>query len=182
MKRRVKDGLYAVTSCGETRYYFAEKFGSLVDLLAWMYTVRTERDRLPAISTPEARRLVQYSKKRTPIVRWDSESVFEPLEPEEYAFLWEEMQYRDQNCVHYALDYDQDRFRWSSWGGDGLTTLSAPMGQMLNAYRAALRDKNATQRYVNEKALSAELEKIVTLEPACPAQEQTPGGQSMDIR
>ena len=162
MTMSIRDGIYAITSDGETKHYTTENFGHLLDLLGLLHVVNTAKDRVPTIRTSEAKRLTLYSKKMVPISTRNSDRLFRSLDKEEYSTLMGELYGGTPKIAHYSLDYDQNQFCVLYWHGGSLKRWAAPMDQLLRAYRSSLRARNTRQQYVNTKALLNALQKIIT--------------------
>ena len=162
MTMSIRDGIYAITSDGETKHYTTENFGHLLDLLALLYVVNTAKDRVPTIRTSDAKRLTLYSKNMVPISTRNSDRLFQPLDKEEYSTLMGEFYGGNQRIAHYSLDYDHNQFCALYWHEGSLKRWAAPMDQLLRAYRSSLRARNTRQQYVNTKALLNVLQQIIT--------------------
>ena len=120
MMTSIRDGIYAITSDGETKHYTTENFGHLLDLLGLLYVVNTAKDRVLTIRTSEAKRLTLYSKKMVPISTRNSDRLFRPLDKEGYSTLMGELYGGNPKIAHYSLDYDQNQFCALYWHGGSL--------------------------------------------------------------
>jgi len=176
-------GIYAITSNEKTSYYQTENFGNLRQLLSLLREVHTAKDRVPSIRTGNAERLVLYSKNMLPICPSPYLRLFQPLEPDKYSELLRRFAVQDTDDSQVILDYDSNRFSFSSWGDEGPKTITGPLDGIVSAYSGALRKKNSRQTYINEKVLAAEMERICEVTPfeSVQNQEQTQG-MNMDIQ
>lgn len=172
--------IYAITSNEKASYYQTENFGNLRELLSLLREVHTAKDRVPTIRTGNAERLVLYSKSMLPICPSSYLRLFQPLEPEIYSELLHRFSEQDTDDRQVILDYDGNRFSFSTWEVDGPMTIRGPLDGIVSAYSGALRKKNSRQTYINEKVFIAEMDRICEVEPFGAEQdkEQT---QGMDL-
>jgi hypothetical protein len=148
--------IFAITSNEKTSYYQTENFGSLRQLLSLLREVHTAKDRVPSIRTGNAERLILYSKNMIPICPSLRLRLFQPLEPEHYSELLRRFPEQDTDDRQVILDYDGNRFAFSTWGDEGPTTISYPLDGIVSAYSGALCKKNSRQPISKKKVLAAE--------------------------
>ncbi len=173
--------IFAITSNQKTSYYQTENFGSLSQLLSLLREVHTAKERIPSIRTGNAERLVLYSKSMIPICPSLRLRLFQPLEPEKYSELLRQFPEQDTDDRQVILDYDSNHFAFSSWENDGPMTIHGPLDGVVSAYSGALRKKNSTQTYLNEKVFIAEMERICEAAPFGSAQDNEQA-QGMDMQ
>jgi hypothetical protein len=106
--------------------------------------------------------------------------LFQPLEPEIYSELLRQFAEQDTDDRQIRLDYDGNRFVFSTWEVGGPMTIRGPLDGVISAYSGALRKKNSRQTYINENVFASEMDRICEVEPFGSMQnnEQT---QDMDL-
>lgn len=167
------NGIFTITSAGETGHYYAENFAELMQVLPLLWSVHTARDRVPGLRGGDADLLLAYSKSMLPICTTPSLRLFQPLEQARFEQLREDLVDGDTNLCHYALDYDGNRFAMTSWADDGIGTLSAPMDCVLSACAGAIQHRPSGQTYIDHGILNRALRDLATTEPEAHALEQT---------
>lgn len=174
------NGIFTITSAGETGHYYAEQFGDLAQVLPLLWSVHTARDRVPELRASDAEQLLSYSKGMLPICTTPSRRLFQPLERERFEQLREDLMDGDTDLCHYTLDYDGNRFAMTSWGKEGVGAFSAPMDGVAAACADAIQLRKRGRPYIDRGLLSRALQDIATVEPASTAQERTePGGPEL---
>jgi len=158
-------GIYAITIAGQIALYHTESFGAPGDVLQLLHQVNWAGKRHPELEITDVDRMLLYSKSMIPITYYQPNRLFQPIGQESFDFLLGKIREGDRTTACYVLDYDQNRFALTSWDGDDLSTIKAPLQEFIDAYGRSLRKSSSTRTYLNEKAFSAELEKIATVEP-----------------
>lgn len=119
-------------------------------------------------------RLLQYSHSMVPICVSERMRLFQSMEQAEFDFVLGEIKAGAGGTACYELDYDKNRFAVTCWDDDDtLKTASAALLDMVDAYGGALRMKNKTQTYLNNKVFTARLAEIMTVEPVATNHTQT---------
>lgn len=169
--------IHAITSNEKTSYYQTENFGSLMELLSLLREVHTAKNRVPSIRTSNAERLILYSKNMLPICPSRHLRLFQPLEQEVYSELLQQFSEQRTDDRQIVLDYDGNHFSFTEWEDTGPITISGPLDGIISAYSDALRKKNSSQTYLNEKVFITEIERICEIGPLKYSQddEQTHG-------
>lgn len=138
----IQNGIYTITYEGKTTFSQTQSFGSLHDVLDLLCTTRKAYEKVdkrhPDENVPEAVRLSQYSQSRVPIVFYQPSLLFQPLNPEGFRFKVQELTDGDERIAHYTINYDKDQFAMTSWDSDGLWTVKAPLGGVIDAYGGAV--------------------------------------------
>ena len=176
------NGIFTITSAGETGHYYAENFAELPQVLPLLWSVHTARDRVPELRTSDAEQLLSYSKGMLPICTTPGHRLFQPLEPEWFEQLREDFLDGDTDLCHYTLDYDGNRFAMTSWDKEGLGAFSAPMDGVISACAGARKLTSSGKPYFDQRILSRALQDIATVEPASKAPEFTdPAGPALSM-
>lgn len=176
------NGIFTITSAGETGHYYAENFAELPQVLPLLWSVHTARDRVPELRSSDAQQLLSYSKGMLPICTTPSLRLFQPLEQARFEQLREDMLDGDTDLCHYTLDYDGNRFAMTSWGKEGVGAFSAPMDGVISACAGARKLNHSGKSYFDQRLLSSALQDIATVEPAPKAQEFTePAGPVLSM-
>lgn len=174
------DGIFTITSAGETGHYFAENFAELPQVLPLLWSVHTARDRVPGLRGSDAEQLLSYSKTMLPICTKPSRRLFQPLEQARFEQLREDLVDGDTDLCHYALDYDGNRFAMTSWANDGIDTLSLPLDCVISACEGARKQKPNGGSYFDPGILSRGLRELAAEELEAQAQEHAqPSGPSL---
>lgn len=165
----IQNGIYTITYEGKTTFSQTRSFGSLHDVLDLLCTTRKayekEDKRHPDENVPEAVRLSQYSQSRVPIVFYQPSLLFQPLNPEGFRFKVQELTDGDERIAHYTINYDEDQFAMTSWDSDGLWTIKAPLGGVIDAYGGAIH-RYGRSRSFDEDAFLRDIETISSIERA----------------
>lgn len=165
----IQNGIYTVIHEGQTMFYHTRSFGSLHDVLDLLRITRQAYEKVdkrhPDENVPEAVRLSQCSKALAPIVFYQPSLLFQPLALEEFCYKAQELTNGDEGTAHYTIDYDGDRFAMTSWDSDGLWTIKAPLGGIIDAYGGAVH-RHGRARSFDEKSFLRDIETIASIERA----------------
>lgn len=165
----IQNGIYTITYEGKTTFSQTRSFGSLHDVLDLLCTTRKAYEKVdkrhPDENVPEAVRLSQYSQSRVPIVFYQPSLLFQPLNPEGFRFKVQELTDGDERIAHYTINYDEDQFAMTSWDSDGLWTVKAPLGGVIDAYGGAIHRYGRSHSF-DEDAFLRDIETISSIESA----------------
>lgn len=165
----IQNGIYTITYEGKTTFSQTRSFGSLHDVLDLLCTTRKAYEKVdkrhPDENVPEAVRLSQYSQSRGPIVFYQPSLLFQPLNPEGFRFKVQELTDGDERIAHYTINYDEDQFAMTSWDSDGLWTVKAPLGGVIDAYGGAIHRYGRSCSF-DEDAFLRDIETISSIERA----------------
>lgn len=163
----IRNGINTIIQEGKTMFYHTRSFGSLHDVLGLLHAARQARRKVdkrnPDDNIPEAARLTMYSQTLVPIVFYQPSLLFQPLALEGFRYQAQELTDGDEGTAHYTIDYDGDRFTMASWDSDGLWTVKAPLGGIIDAYGGAVR-RHGRARSFDEKGFLRDNETIASIE------------------
>jgi len=178
------NALFTITSEQAVSHYLTENFGALREVLALLHRVKNNVERNPNCRLTAAGWLTHTSKRGLPFSPHPSLRLFESLEPEDFSARLRAFHAKPKADRIVTLDYDANLFALSEWTPDGIETLSGPLDGVAAAYGAALRKKNSTQTYLNEKVFTAEMERVCTVETEASAPriaDQDSGGPKLTM-
>lgn len=178
------NALFTITSGQAVNHYFTENFGALRELLALLHRAKRNMERNPDSRMTAAEWLTHTSKRGLAFSFHPSLRLFEALEPEDFAARLRAFHAKPKADRIVTLDYDANLFALSEWTPDGVETMSGPLNGVTDAYGAALRKKNSTQTYLNEKVFATEMERVCAIETEASASqiaEQDSGGPKLTM-